>query len=70
MMLGVFHYNIPNCVTLILASMMMHNFIVKTGGGWLENPPEEAVEGVDDDIGPEGPGATDIKSFVTMNAIT
>ena len=48
----------------------MHNFIVKTGGGWLENPPEEAVEGVNDDVGPEGPGAADIENFVTMNAIT
>ena len=50
--------------------MTMHNFRVKTGGGWLENPPEEAAEGVNDDVGPEGLGAADIENFVTMNAIT
>ena len=70
MMLGVLCCKIANCVTLILASMTMHNFIVTTGGGWLENLPEEAVEGVNDDVGPEGPGAADIENFVTMNAIT
>ena len=70
MMLGVFPYKILNCVTLILAYMMMHNFIVKTGGGWVENPLQEAVEGVDDDVGLEGLGAADIENFVTMNTIT
>ena len=70
MMLGVLCYKILKCVTLILASMTMHNFIVKTGGGWLENLPEEAVEGVNDDVGPEGPGAADIENCLTMNAIT
>ena len=70
MMLGVLRYKIPNCITLILASMMMHNFIVMTGSGWLENPTEEALEGVSNDVGPGGLGAADIENFVTMNAIT
>ena len=48
----------------------MHNFIVKTRGGWLENPPEEAVKGVNDDVGLEGPDAADTENFVTMNEIT
>ena len=70
MMLGVVCYKIPNCVTLILALMMMHNFIVKTGDGWLENPPEEAVKVGKDDVGLEGLGAADNQNLVTMNAIT
>ena len=69
MMLGILRYKIPNCITLILVSMIMHNFIVKTGGGWLENPTEEALEGVSNNVGPEGLGAADIENFVTMNAI-